>query len=236
MNDIKKSNSKEIGEKIEIFVNPTWVSDDFIVDFVKKCFEVPRKQGITFPACHIDSDFVKKIRASGAVVVAQIGPDVVACSLVVFQRCGFLLSKQRMNISVDCVDPAFSRMGISSKLTSFVLEMAEEKKCSYAYLSTSLDSSININRRLKNGFYRWRINSYIGTNYYSILFRKNFYNDKFYRLWHLFRYKYSYRWCRMCKRADGSHTMIGAVVEKPLLAVRSAILSALKRICHAKKT
>ena len=60
MNDIKKSNSKEIGEKIEIFVNPTWVSDDFIVDFVKKCFEVPKKQGITFSACKIDSDFVKK--------------------------------------------------------------------------------------------------------------------------------------------------------------------------------
>ena len=168
-------------------------------------------------------------------VVAQIGPEIVACKLIDFQKCGFLFSKNRMYTCIGCVDPAFTRMGISRKLTSFVLEMAKEKHCSYAYTSTALNSDININRNLKDGFYRWRINSYIGTNYYSILFRKNFYDDKLCNLWHLFRYRYSYCWCRMCKRADGSHTMIGVVVEKPLLFVRSAILSILERACGVKK-
>ena len=229
MSDVLDSNFYNLG--FTISVNPSNVSHQEIVDFIKMCFEIPKAQGIIYSAYYVDESQIDIVKNNGAFVVVRKQDEIVACALVYFQKCGFMFRDKRMYIFVDCVSPKFLRQGISRKLTEFLLNFAKTKGCKYTFISTALNSPINIDRNLKNGFYKWRINSYEGTDYYSILFRKDFRKTSLLMtIWQKFRFTYSCLWCKMCKNADGSHTIVGTIIEKPLLFIRTTLISILKKI------
>ena len=229
MSDVLDSNFYNLG--FTISVNPSNVSHQEIVDFIKMCFEIPKAQGIIYSAYYVDESQIDIVKNNGAFVVVRKQDEIVACALVYFQKCGFMFRDKRMYIFVDCVSPKFLRQGISRKLTEFLLDFAKTKGCKYAFISTALNSPINVDRNLKNGFYKWRINSYEGTDYYSILFRKDFKKPfLLMSIWQKFRFAYSCLWCKMCKNADGSHTIVGTIIEKPLLFIRTTLISILKKI------
>ncbi|MBQ3750942.1 MAG: GNAT family N-acetyltransferase [Bacteroidales bacterium] len=193
----------------------TPVTYEEIVDLMHDSFKERLEQGLHFTSCTMSVDDFKRKYSDGVIIV---GFDKATGEMMAFYT--FHLRRDKKNISFGyleqlAVSPKAKRSGIGSKMLAENCRIASSMGAHYMLSDTACKATSSVLWHYKNGFYKYELESYRSTNYWSFVFIK--YLDDTLKVRPLmikFHYGWSWLFIRATRHKNGSDTTLGLLFKK----------------------
>lgn len=180
---------------------------------MKDSFQERKDQGLDFTVLHATFEDLKKLLDAYPVVVAfDENPQTGEREYLGFQIVH--VNGKEAVAGILAVSPKCKRTGIGSKIEEITQQFVVDEGCEYMLSNTSEEAISSVKWHLKNNYFKLKISSFKGKNYYTIFFRKQlkrhwFWSNKALRAAYFNVYSFLYK---LYRKKDGSLTAIGKLL------------------------
>jgi ribosomal protein S18 acetylase RimI-like enzyme len=113
------------------------------------------------------------------------------------------------------VAPEAQGMGVGSKLMDYGSEWARDNECDYIWEDTAVRATSSVKMHEKNGYYIYGLDSYLSTDYYSYVFRKQLKPSLWrYKIVCHTRFFFSFLIIHATKKRSGELTALGRFIKR----------------------
>lgn len=209
-----------MSKAIEIIEKPESISWEEITELLHKSYATRSKQSMTYLASYQTVEKTIERVGDGICYVALVDGKLAGTSTLSFKY-----NRKGQNYAEFCqvaVDPIYRGLGIGSKLTDIRIQKCKEANLNYLEASTSINASSIIDFwKTRYGAQMVGVDSYITTNYYSVIWRVYFKSPKRNKYINGIFYYLSHVKCILTKKENGEFR----IWVKPLLKLRRALRS-----------
>lgn len=193
----------------------TSVTYEEIVSLMHDSFKERLDQGLNFTSCTMSvEEFIS--RYSDGVII--VGLDKATNEMMAFYT--FHLKQDNKKTSYGyleqlAVSPKAKRSGIGSKMLAENCAIAHSMGAKYMLSDTACDATSSVLWHYKNGFYKYELESYRSTNYWSYVFIKYLENTiKINPLLIKLHFAWSWLFIRTTRHKNGSDTYLGTIYKR----------------------
>lgn len=182
-----------------------------IYNFIRKVYADRVAEGINFTLMQTSyEDYEKKVINNHKQIFIAIDNDrIVGTSALTIFKNNNNISAGFSNLAVD---PLYQGKGIATELFKIMEEEAKKGNCSYMESTTAENAYSSINLQLKQGCKKCGYYSAKDTNFYSIKFRKDFYNNK--SQFYYIKYLQEKIKTKLLKNRNGEYRGLGLILYK----------------------
>lgn len=196
---------------LEVIPKPANISWETITELLHKAFAEHAEQGLHYSACDQTTEITRKRCENGICLVALSDGVLVGTGTVSFfckrnKKYGYL--------SQIAVLPNCKTQGIGTKLRDEIVEICFKNKVEAIYCNTSEKATKVVNWYVNAGWQKVGMYSYMGTNYYSIVFRYSIMGHKYALLRATLSYNLSEIICKLFWLEDGTLSYIGRFFQR----------------------
>lgn len=135
-----------------------------------------QKSGVFFSVANMTPAHIEKLRRSQNTVCFSIlvNDEIAGYSIVAEQTFkNFFITSKCLFRKIITIDPKFKGLNLGEMLQKRIDEFAQEKDIDYIFSDTPKTAKWNVNWHLRNGYRKFKLQTFSSTNYYSVCFRKS---------------------------------------------------------------